>query len=233
MLNLKTIESNIFNFDFDEIITNKNYFKEILRNEITEEIFSEYYDNLFERLENKSNISAGYVHFTEEVVKSSKNKIIIKDVTFEIGKIIFSNIKEIESALIIVCTIGSEIEKEIWKYFNSGNSLEGYILDKMASELVELSADYLQSLIEKEYSKLSISISNRYSPGYCGWSVSEQQKLFSLLPENFCGIKLTSTSLMIPIKSISGIIAVGKNISKLDYQCDICDDNFCYKKRAL
>jgi hypothetical protein len=75
-----------------------------------------------------------------------------------------------------------------------------------------------------------MKITNRYSPGYCGWDVSDQHKLFSLLPNNFCGIKLTENALMIPIKSVSAVIGIGKNVERKDYQCSICEIEFCYKR---
>jgi len=221
-----------YNFEFEQVIPNKDYIENLLLKEFPSEIKSEYFPNMFSLLKQKSQIKAGYVWFNPNEVKVSYNVIKVKDKIFDIGKIILRGIKETESLFIITCTIGEKVEKSIWKFFNDGNSLEGYILDKMASELVELTADYLQSIIERQAIVSGQSISNRYSPGYCGWAVSEQQKLFSLLPENFCGIKLTPSSLMIPIKSISGIIAVGKNITKKEYECEICDDNFCYKKRV-
>ena len=86
----------------------------------------------------------------------------------------------------------------------------------------------LQAFIDKTGWKHT----NRFSPGYCGWHVSEQQRLFSLFPTaNPCGIRLTDSSLMIPIKSVSGIIGIGKNVRHLDYSCGLCNYSKCYKKR--
>ena len=79
--------------------------------------------------------------------------------------------------------------------------------------------------------KEGLNITNRYSPGYCGWDVSEQQKLFFLLPENCCGIRLTDSSLMLPIKSVSGVIGVGKTVRKTAYKCAVCDKEDCYLRR--
>ncbi len=224
----------IFNYTakFDEVVKKESYFENLLSQEFSTEILKEYFPFLFNLLKQKSKIQIGYSFFNSDVVKTLPNKIKIENQTFEIGKIIYRSLKDTESVFIITCTIGEEVEKSIWKFFNDGFSVEGYILDKIASELVELSADFISEIIEKKISKSGQSISNRYSPGYCGWSVSEQQKLFSLLPENFCGIKLTSSSLMIPIKSISGIIAAGENITKKEYECEICEEKFCYKKRT-
>ena len=74
-------------------------------------------------------------------------------------------------------------------------------------------------------------ITNRYSPGYCGWDVAEQHKLFQLIPDNFCGVRLNESSLMNPEKSVSGIIGIGENVKYNPYTCRICDMKDCiYRK---
>jgi hypothetical protein len=60
--------------------------------------------------------------------------------------------------------------------------------------------------------------------------VEEQKKLFSFLPKEFCGVSLTDSALMIPIKSISGIIGVGKNVEYKQYFCDTCGRKDCTYK---
>ena len=85
----------------------------------------------------------------------------------------------------------------------------------------------IQKELELDLRVKNLQISDRYSPGYCEWSVAEQQKLFSLLPENFCGISLSDSSLMTPIKSVSGIIGIGKDLKQKGYQCNWCNDQNC------
>jgi hypothetical protein len=63
--------------------------------------------------------------------------------------------------------------------------------------------------------------------------VKDQFKLFSLLPENFCGIRLTDSALMIPIKSVSGIIGIGENVERKNYPCEICNMKDCYRKKLV
>jgi cobalamin-dependent methionine synthase I len=72
---------------------------------------------------------------------------------------------------------------------------------------------------------------SRYSPGYCGWHLSEQRKLFRLLGDSPCGIELSDVCLMKPIKSISGIIGVGRNVKEKQYGCRYCEMETCYRKR--
>ncbi|MHC4266624.1 MAG: vitamin B12 dependent-methionine synthase activation domain-containing protein, partial [Planctomycetota bacterium] len=50
-----------------------------------------------------------------------------------------------------------------------------------------------------------------YSPGYCGWDISGQKKLFEYLHPGKIGISLNNTYLMTPLKSVSGVLVAGKN----------------------
>ena len=57
-------------------------------------------------------------------------------------------------------------------------------------------------------------------------SVTEEQTT-DVLHDNFCGITLTESALMVPMKSVSGIIGVGKTVQRVDYTCDLCGMKDC------
>lgn len=52
-----------------------------------------------------------------------------------------------------------------------------------------------------------------------------------MLPDRPCGIELTESSLMYPIKSVSGIIGIGSRVERKPYGCTICRNTACYKRR--
>jgi hypothetical protein len=95
------------------------------------------------------------------------------------------------------------------------------------SMMVEKAMDLIQEEMEAQFLSTGLKITQRYSPGYCNWALISQKEIFSLLPENKCGISLTESSLMLPIKSVSGIIGVGSRVSKKDYGCEICNNQSC------
>ena len=74
------------------------------------------------------------------------------------------------------------------------------------------------------------NITNRYSPGYCGWDVAQQKELFSLFTSVFDFVRLGDSCLMNPIKSVSGIIGIGKDVKYNNYTCRICDSHNCLYK---
>ena len=112
-----------------------------------------------------------------------------------------------------------------------GDLLRGYVYDVTGSEIVEGAADKMQDYLEKTMLASGNRITNRFSPGYCDWDVVEQQKLFRLMPDNFCGISLSESSLMYPFKSVSGFIGAGKNVKRLPYTCHLCDMEDCIYRR--
>jgi hypothetical protein len=168
-------------------------------------------------------IRGGYV-IHEDINISREDKIItINKVQFEVKKIVTNQLRKMENVALFVCTAGAGIGEYSKQLMHEGDFVKGYIADVVGSEIVESAMDKIQDELENKMNGEGLFISDRYSPGYCGWSVAEQQKLFSFFPDGFCGIKLSPSSLMQPIKSVSGIIGIGENVRRKGYVCQHCD----------
>jgi len=151
--------------------------------------------------------------------------------SFKTGRIIKRMLAGSEAYAFLIVTIGPGPESRARELLENGEFLEGYITDLLASALVDSMANQVQKRIRRMANDQGLQITNRYSPGYCSWDVSEQQKLFSLFPQNCCRITLTNSSLMSPIKSVSALIGIGSSIRYQDYTCEICSMKDCtYRK---
>ncbi len=175
---------------------------------------------------------AGAFVLTEALESSSIEELAIPGLVFDSGKIIHKMLRHSEKYALFVVTAGSEAENLARSLIAEGNYLDGYIVDLLASALVDSAADQLQEQVRNMASSQGLLITNRYSPGYCSWQVEEQQKLFSLFPEECCGISLSESSLMSPVKSISGIIGMGSQVSYRDYTCEICSMLHCQFRKV-
>ena len=118
-----------------------------------------------------------------------------------------------ENLALFAVTVGDKLCKKISDLFQSNDFALGYVLDAVGSAGVEKAADYLQRhyfdrLADLGRAKPEAGV-QRYSPGYCGWHISGQRKLFAYLQPEEIGITLNPSYLMLPLKSISGVIAVG------------------------
>ena len=150
---------------------------------------------------------------------------------FAIGKIIERQLKGAEAYAFFICTAGVEYEAFQERLKKDGDMVRVFIADALGSMIAEKAADQMELSLQENIDKLGWQHTNRFSPGYCGWHVSQQQLLFPLFKGETCGVKLTESSLMLPIKSVSGIIGLGPNVRHLDYTCGLCDFKQCYKRK--
>jgi hypothetical protein len=187
----------------------------------------EMIDEIIFKLSDKIQISAGYSLLELQYSASQPSGLIIGNIFFSTDKIITSQLKKAEKAAVFLCTIGNQMENWTKKLLVEGNSVQSYLVDVRASTIVESVADQLHDHIVYEMEKYGWNKTNRYSPGYCNWPVSEQQKIFSFFPQNFCNVQLTESSLMIPIKSISGVVGLGSKVKYSEYLCDKCGIKDC------
>jgi hypothetical protein len=163
----------------------------------------------------------------ENPVFIENTDLVIEGFTFHLEKIVSSSIKNSSMIIFFISTAGGEVEQLSKQLIKEGHLLEGLIVDILASIIAEEAARLIYESIKDDMRKNGWNITNRYSPGYCNWSVSDQQKLFPLFKNQTCGVQLTDSSLMIPIKSVSGIIGAGSNVKYMDYFCDKCKVDSC------
>jgi len=167
-----------------------------------------------------------------KVISSIKSSDILKELSP--GKKISAYIKGADRVCIFVATIGGRLETEASRLMGSGDHLRGYLLDRIGSFAVENTAEDFENSLRVKHAAKNASVSNRFSPGYCEWPTKEQKNLDKIVGFKKAGIKLTSNLMMIPKKSISGIMAIApaKVFSKKRSQCSICDMKDCSYRRS-
>lgn len=185
-----------------------------------------------EELMSLDEIRAEYRIFDDIQLVPDNKTLVVEGVAFNVKPIIYAQIKGADRAALFICTAGPTIGELSRRSMKEGDLLRGYVCDVAGTESVEKAADMMQESLRKDFSDEGRQITNRFSPGYCGWDVAEQHKLFSFFRNNFCGVTLTASALMNPIKSISGVIGIGKNVKYGPYKCRLCDDKNCiYRNR--
>ena len=160
----------------------------------------------------------------------NKTNIEVDDIVFNTERTITSLMRKSEKVAIFVATAGRDFQQLLEQTMSEGDMLSSFILDAIGSSLAEAVGDYMEIHLEDVIGNTLHT--NRFSPGYCAWNIREQKELFSLLPNDVCGIELGESFLMYPIKSISGIIGIGKNVATNKYGCSICKNKNCYLRQS-
>jgi hypothetical protein len=226
------MDCKTFRFDFKDLgLTNSSVVNLIGCSDDDRDFISDLTGKLMADASEISDIKAEYRIFDDVIFLHDNKSILVNNHLFSTGNIIYNQVRRSEYMAFFMCTAGEGIARKSREAMKQKDHLTGYIYDVMGSEIVEAAADCMQSELESCYFP-GKNITNRYSPGYCGWNVSQQHELFNLFSNNYCGIRLTDSALMDPVKSVSGIIGIGKDVKRIDYSCGICSMTDCIYRRS-
>ena len=110
-------------------------------------------------------------------------------------------------------TLGAEVSAHVETCFKRNNFALGTILDTAASlaadRASEAAAERFSRRLRKEGTGRAETVVLSYSPGYCGWHMSGQKKLFERLGPERIGVTLNESFLMTPLKSVTGVLVAG------------------------
>lgn len=133
-----------------------------------------------------------------------------------------------EKLFLFVATVGPVVSSEIERLISEGDLAEGSLLDSVASEAADCLAELVQNDVARPILKGERSVTDgvmRYSPGYCGWHISGQKRLFEFLEPDRIGVTINERFLMQPLKSVSGLILIGeKSIFEFENSFAFCSD---------
>jgi hypothetical protein len=222
-----------YNFSFNDLVIDHKLIKDVLGYEDVPlpAPFDDYFEEALAYACNLDDILATFI-IVEDVRVVERGRIVkAGGHEFKVGKTVCGELKGSEKLAFFVCTAGKTISEKSAILLKGENPVLGYVYDVLGSAIVEASGDRLQSFLKKEVENSGQKITNRYSPGYCHWNVADQHKLFALFGNSPCGVSLTPSALMNPVKSISGIIGIGHEVKYREYQCELCSSENCvYRK---
>jgi len=178
-------------------------------------------------------IAPSYSYEIKDIVSVQGEHVTIEgSITFE-SKVIARLLERCEKVAIFALTIGNHLEEMVAYLAENGLVLQATVLDAIGSGAAEKLAAYVGDRIRKMANAEGLVTSRRFSPGYCDWEVSQQKMVFHALNGNSAGIRLTESLLMIPRKSVSGIIGIGlanNNIESYN-PCHTCKKRDCPGRR--
>lgn len=204
-----------------EIIANLMGYKDDIPAEMNQIIVNE-----IEAISTTDELRGGYV-IKDVKLLNANAQLEVDNVRFNVGKLTWKFYEHSEQIAILVSTAGEFISDRSRQLMKEGLGVEGYVADIVGSVICEKIAIKTWERIKEICALENINVTNRYYPGYCEWDVIEQHSLFSLLPKDFCNIHLTESALMLPTKSVSGIVGIGRNVVYRENVCSYCKKIDC------
>lgn len=137
------------------------------------------------------------------------------------------HLDQLERFFAYVCTSGVELQG--WADGYSDDLLAGFYADAINQAVLKSAFGGFVNHLANAYSLTNPSAMN---PGSLGdWPITQQRPLFALLGdvEGEIGVHLTETFLMVPTKSVSGILFPAEESFA---SCQLCPREHCPNRRA-
>jgi hypothetical protein len=164
------------------------------------------------------------------IENKDENSLEIGGVKFT-SRVLRINLDKVERVFPYVVTCGRELDGI---ELPADDFIRGYYLDQVKETAVVLARQHLEDLLVRRYALGQLS---RMAPGAGAgddWPISQQEKLFSLFGgrekvEELIGVRLTDRFLMVPIKSVSGVMFP----TEVKFEsCQICPREDCHARRT-
>jgi hypothetical protein len=193
----------------------------------TMSLVDEYMENFHNLVEPAYSYIIRDVEWVQGPISFIRNDIIFK------SQVIARLLEQCQKAVVFAVTIGNHLEEMVNRLAEDRLILQATVLDAIGSSAVEKLAEFVDSSVREVASAQGLSTSRRFSPGYCDWNIGQQRMLFWALNGDTADIRLTRTCLMIPQKSISGIIGIGPGNGNIESYnpCRTCKKRNCPGRR--
>jgi hypothetical protein len=183
---------------------------------------------LFKLLEEaKLQLRPKAMYATAYISDRQTDSVIIDNVSF-VSRVLRLNLDKVERVFPFIATCGREIDTIA---IDEEDLLKQFWLDTIKAMALEAALKFLKHQVKQNYGIRKMAIVSPGSGPSNAWPIEQQQQLFSLLGnvEEAIGVRLTESYLMIPNKSISGILYP----TEIDFEtCQICARENCRGRRA-
>jgi hypothetical protein len=136
----------------------------------------------------------------------------------------------------VIGTLGGRLENHCRELAGTGRIYEATLLDAVGTAFLDRVSDRLCRTLIDIGRRIGLSGGNRFSPGIDGYPLHRQRQLFQMADSAAVGVKLNSSCIMTPSKSISFFMILTKTADRNSGKdkCSICRLAHCqYRKTDL
>lgn len=174
-------------------------------------------------------IQPSYSYTVKDIELVYGSLVVVEDMAVLQSKTLAGLLEHCEKVAVFIATIDDHLENMSKWLIKNGLMLQASCLDAIGSVAVQSVADAAREQIERIASRGNLVLSRHLSPGWCDWDTEQQRAIFQAVDGSSIGVRLTDGCLMIPQKSVSGIIGLGTPDSGADSYnpCKKCDKVDC------
>jgi hypothetical protein len=165
--------------------------------------------------------------YRECFVEARTDATVTLDGSVFSSRTLSKNLSGVERVFPFVVTCGRELDRVSFE----NDILQAYWWDAVKGEVLASARSYLKDYLHRRYRLEKTATMSPGSGDVHIWPIQEQRPLFALLGDvkNAIGVELTSSCLMLPIKTLSGI----RFPTTVDFRsCQVCRREDCPSRSA-
>ena len=159
------------------------------------------------------------------VVRAEADRLIVADGSALESPVLASLFAEAPEVVLMIYTIGPELEARVAEYGKANDVMAGFTLDVTGSLAVNEVGVVGYSLIEGLARERGVKASIPLNPGTSHWPMSGQRVIAGLVPAQEIGVEVLDSRLLRPFKTIAFAVALGSNVvtPAEGSSCDYCE----------
>ena len=146
------------------------------------------------------------VHREVAVEAPAADRVILGTTLQVTSRSVHERFARCRTAFVFAATIGPALEEWGQALLDAEELTRALLVDAFGSAAATALGMKIEELASRSFQERGLQATKRYAPGYGDWDLADQAPLLSLLDAGRIGIVLTEDHLMLPAKSISGVV---------------------------
>lgn len=170
-----------------------------------------------------------------DVQEISHNQLKLTDDHVLHGDFIVTHLGNAVCVYVGACTISEALELQSARTMKA-DPVYGMALDGAASSAIQKLSDAANDRFSAWAAEENLQTTIPLSPGMIGWTIkSGQQQIFDILADVSQAVRLTESSLMRPLKSLSFVIGIAPEVAFKGEPCQFCSrrGNCAFRKSRV
>lgn len=190
-------------------------------------------EKLLEECIREAEAAADFRHLMREYPLKIRDDAVIDGGCFQAeSKNLAKNLAGCETVLVMAATAGAGVDRLLARY-GKLSVAKAVVMQAAAAAMIEAYCNEINAAWKKEYLEKGRYLRPRFSPGYGDFPLSTQKQILGGLEAGKrIGITLTEGYLMMPSKSVTAVIGVGKTPALCTIEgCEACGKKDCAFRR--
>lgn len=170
-----------------------------------------------------SAVAPDYVLYRYTITREN-NEICVDGTDLRLtGRGIFQHLTNCDEIALLGATVGSGIDRQV-ETLNLTDIALAYLVDVCGAVAVEKLCDEVEAQLRAEVNDSGMGVTTRFSCGYDDFPLSTQRSIINVLKlDKRLGIRLTEGDMMLPTKSVTAVLGIGRGVTVWSERCSSCN----------